>query len=49
MPKQARADGMSRLMGRDPLFLLFSAAARGEEFVVFIDPRNHGIGRGALP
>jgi hypothetical protein len=47
MPEQARANRVPRLMGRDPLFLLFRAATRGEE--LFIDPRNHGIGRSALP
>jgi hypothetical protein len=48
MPEQTRADGMPRFMDRDPVILLSRATERGEEFFVF-RPRNHGIGRGALP
>jgi predicted RNA-binding protein YlxR (DUF448 family) len=36
-------------MDRNPQVLLFRAAERDEQFVVFIDLRNQGIGRGALP
>jgi hypothetical protein len=45
MSEQPGGNGVASFMDRDPLILLSRAAERGEEFAVFIDPSNHGIGR----
>jgi hypothetical protein len=59
MPEQARGDRVTGFVSADPPILLFSAAERGEELVVFIDLNleaaaiagvtQSGAGCGAFP